>query len=235
MEVWCLSQRHFDRLSAEVQHTVRDKTGDFTVTRQLPKLLSSGFKEGFLQKLRGWKRVKHPLSSIPFVIWRSPHDHQTSVVFCLCTRGKSFHRQKKKEKKKRASPLYSSLGWERENTTLLLCLSQSHIRSDHWQIKALPDTSLPLSGGSWHALGTQHDRAVAEGMKKRNFFWQERNRETGGRERKLKGETELEEREWKYVVRQRWNLHTCGLDPQCRVVRGGGGGRAARNKEVRRH
>lgn len=54
------------------------------------------FQAGSLQKLRGWMGMKHPLSSIPFVIWRSPHDHQTSVVFCLCTRGKSFHRQKKK-------------------------------------------------------------------------------------------------------------------------------------------
>lgn len=79
---------------------------------------------------------------------------------------------------------------EGENTILLLCLSQSHIRSDHWRIKAHPDTSLPLSGGSWHALGTRNDSGGgAQDEEVKVFFWQSEREK--GKEGENKGEPDI--------------------------------------------
>lgn len=84
--------------------------------------------------------LKDPLSSIPFIIWQSPQDHQILLFFCA-------------HKEKAFSGIQGGffivqfpMVREREHyTPLVPCLSQSHIRSDHWWIKALPDTSFPLS------------------------------------------------------------------------------------------
>lgn len=153
----------------------------------------------FLKKLRSRTSLKDPLCHSPLcnlaITPRPP-------AFSVCAHEeKAFAGIPKKKRKRRASPSCSSPGWERENSTLLPCLSQSHIRSDHWWIKALPDTSLPLSGGSRHALGTQNDRMVAERMKKWNFFStraKEKKRGRWERERKdVKGELRWGQMEWK--------------------------------------
>lgn len=75
---------------------------------------------------------------------------------------------------------------QRQNPILLLRWSQSCIRSDHRQIKAHPDTSLPLFAGSWHSPGTWNDSAGGGGG-----WWME--------EEKLrqKGREEWCERKWR--------------------------------------
>lgn len=139
---------------------------------------------------------------IPFIILQSSQDHR---IYLSMEKKNATLKKKKKEKKEGSIIQFPEVS-EGENTTLLSCLSQSHIRSDHWQIKALPDTSLPLSGGSRHALGTQNDRVAEEGMGE--FFWQERKKDRrssggGGKRRK-----------WKHIERKRWNLDTRGPDLQ---------------------
>lgn len=110
--------------------------------------------------------MKDPLPRIPFVTWQLPQDH---LIFLSVHMREKRHRQRVGGKKK--SVVQFPRVREGENTILLLCLSQSHIRSDHWRIKAHPDTSLPLSGGSWHALGTQNDSGGGA-QDEEVFFWQ---------------------------------------------------------------
>lgn len=91
----------------------------------------------------GLADMKDPLPRIPFVTWQLPQDH---LIFLSVHMREKRHRQRVGGKKKPVVQFPRVR--EGENIILLLCLSQSHIRSDHWRIKAHPDTSLPLSGGS---------------------------------------------------------------------------------------
>lgn len=132
-------------------------------------------------------------------------------------------------KKKRASPLYSSLGWEREHYTAPVFISISH------QIRSLADKST-----SWHITSSLRRKLTRAGNPKRQAGGGEDEEVklfmTEGREREWKGEIQLEDKEHKYIGGKMWNLHTRGLDPQCCVGRGGEeGGRVARDKEVKRH
>lgn len=152
--------------------------------------------------------MKDPLPRIPFVTWQLPQDH---LIFLSVHMREKRHRQRVGGKKKPVVQFPRVR--EGENIILLLCLSQSHIRSDHWRIKAHPDTSLPLSGGSWHALGTRNDSGG--GAQDEEVFF-DRAKERRGK--------------------QRWTWHTCSPDPQSQVRwRRGGEGRAAWDKEVKRH
>lgn len=110
------------RLPADV---LSDQTGDFIDTRILPKLSPIRFHSRlfFLKELRGWMGLKDPLSSIPFIIWQSPQDHQI-LLFLVHTRKKHFRAYKG------ASSSCSSLWWERENTTLLSCRAYLNLTSD---------------------------------------------------------------------------------------------------------
>lgn len=67
-----------------------------------------------------------------------------------------------------------------EKKNPVLCLSQSRIGSDHWQIKALPDTSFPIAEGSWRAAGNLKRPSVGGGER--------RERCEGGRERGWRSE-----------------------------------------------
>lgn len=181
VEVQFLSQRHWQTTQDFLQtlHLVRDQSEDLNVTtRQRSVLLSSGFTA---HSKRSWGDEQVSKTHILFC------NHPKTTIFL-----QSVHiREKQSWKKIKASQLYGS---QRESSTLLLCLSQSHIRSDHWQIKALPDTSLPLSGGSWHALATWNDRVVAGGWRRETFFDRAKGRSEGRREpRGMKGKAEVEE------------------------------------------
>lgn len=138
MEVFFFPLTYFDRQHKAASSVLSDQTADFIVTKILCKLSPVRF---FLKKPRG------STLGVSFIIWQS---FQNLQVFFACA-----HTEVKKHVQ--ASERTSSLcvrEREREgeggNTTLLLCpdLSQSHIRSDHWRIKALPDTSFPPSEGS---------------------------------------------------------------------------------------
>lgn len=60
-------------------------------------------------------------------------------------------------------------------------LSQSRIGSDHWLIKALPDTSFPIAEGSWRAAGNPkrpNVRAETGGGRGVRGGWREGGRTT---------------------------------------------------------